>query len=540
VDLQQLQRDSDSARAVSSVKSALAAKRWKAMLAAAVLWVSFVAGYFYLRAAPKLTDKDTIVLADFTNTTGDPVFDGTLRQGVAIELGQSPFLSLISEERIQRVLPLMGQPKDAHLTPELAREVCQRTGSTAYLGGSIAPLGSQYVLSLRAMDCHTGAVLDEEQVQPARKEDVLNALTQITRKFRTRAGESLATIEKHGTPLEATTPSIEALNALSAGVKFARSNGEAADVPFVKRAIELDPKFAMAHATLARFYADMGESVLSAGSTRTAYELRDRASDKERFFITFTYDRQVTGNLERALQTLEVWARTYPREVNPHGFMSGFSSQGTGRYETTIKEAEIAIGLDPELTPAYLNLAFACFYLDRMREAEAAIQRLSERKLEIPDLLIARYYLAFLKGDQAGMDQEAVRATGKPETEDWMLHSEALVSARSGQLQLARRMSRRAVDLARQAGERERAAVFAAGASVWEGFFGNAFAARQDAMAALELSKGRDVEYGAAFALALSGDLSSPQALADDLAGASRKIRLSNSAICRRFVDCSN
>ena len=517
-DLLRLKRDSDSGRPAASGKPASGEKRWKAWIGVFVLAACVVAAYTYLGAARKLTDKDTIVLADFTNTTGDPVFDGTLRQGLAIELGQSPFLSLISEERIQRVLPLMGQPKDAHLTPELAREICQRTGSAAVLEGSIAPLGNQYVLSLRAKDCNTGGILDAEQVQPAKKEDVLNALSQIARRFRTRVGESLATIEKHDVLLEATSPSIEALNALSTGVKVSRSNGEAAGVPFVKRAIELDPRFAMAHAMLARFYADMGESVLSADATRKAYELRDRASDNERFFITFTYDRQVTGNLEKALQTLEVWVRTYPREVNAHGLISGFSSQGTGRYEETIKEAEIAIGIDPDVTPAYLNLTYANLYLGRMREAEAAIQRLSGRKQEIPDLWIARYHLAFLKGDRAGMDAEAARATGKPGAEDSMLHEESMVSAGSGRVRMARGMSRRAVDLARQAGERERAALFAAGAAVWEGFVGNAPAARRGATAALELSKGRDAEYGAAFALALAGDFFRSQSLADDLA----------------------
>ena len=412
----------------------------------------------------------------------------------------------------------MGQPKDARLTPQLARDICERTGSAAFLEGSIAPLGSQYVLGLRAKSCHSGEVLDEEQVQAAKKEDVLNALSQIARKFRTRVGESLATVENHDTPLaEATTPSLEALKAYSAGLKFSRSGGDAAGVPFLKRAIEIDPKFAMAYANLGLMYSAMGESVLSAESTRKAYEFRDRASDNERFFITFNYHRDVTGNLESALQTLEVWARTYPREVNAHGLMSGFSSQGTGRYEKSIQEAGIALGLDPELTPAYTNLAFDCFFLDRLPEAEAAIQRFSARKVEVPELFVLRYHLAFLKGDRAGMDREAALATGKTGVEDWMLHSQALVAARSGHLQAARRLSSRAVDLARQAGERERAAVFAAGAAVWEGWFGNAPEARRSALAALELSRGRDVEYGAAFALALSGDLSRAQALADDL-----------------------
>jgi len=263
-------------------------RRWKLIIPAivAVLALS-VGGYFYLTRTPKLTDKDTIVLADFNNTTGDSVFDGTLRQGLAVQLEQSPFLSLISEERIQQVLRLMDKPADARLTPEIAREICERTASAAVLGGSIASLGSQYVLGLRAEDCRTGNVLAEEQVQAARKEDVLNALGQMASKFRTRVGESLITVKKHDTPLaEATTPSLDALKAYSAGWKASFSTGSAAAVPFLKHAIEIDPNFASAYAALGRMYGDIGESLLSAVNTSKAYELRDRASDQEKFFIS--------------------------------------------------------------------------------------------------------------------------------------------------------------------------------------------------------------------------------------------------------------
>jgi DNA-binding winged helix-turn-helix (wHTH) protein len=221
-------------------------RNWFIAIGAVVL-AFLVAGYFYLHRTPKLTDKDTIVLADFANSTGDPVFDDTLRQGMTVQLEQSPFLSLISEDRIQQTMRLMGQPADARLTPELARDICERTGSVAVLDGSIASLGSQYVVDLRAVDCRTGDLLAEEQVQAARKEDVLNALSQIASKFRARLGESLRTVEKHDAPLaEATTPSLEALKAYSAGWKVLSSTGSAAAVPFFKRAIEIDPNFAMA------------------------------------------------------------------------------------------------------------------------------------------------------------------------------------------------------------------------------------------------------------------------------------------------------
>ena len=378
----------------------------------------FVSGYFYLhrtlQGTPKLTDKDRIVLADFTNTTGDPLFDGTLRQGLAVQLEQSPFLSLVSEERVQQVMPLMGQRADSRLTPELAREICERTGSTAVLDGSIASLGKQYVLGLRARNCHTGDVLDEEQVQATRKEDVLNSLNQIARKFRIRVGESLTTIKEHDTPLqEATTPSLEALKAYSAAWKVAFSIAYTAAVPDLKRAIEIDPNFAAAHAYLGRIYGDIGESVLSEESTVKAYQLRGRASDREKFFITASYDLQVTGNLEKAKQTLELWTQTYPREAGPHGLLSGTVYQCTGKYEESIEEAKKAIALDPDFTPGYANLAYSYFYLDRagdlkhLADAENVIQRASERNLEIPDILLLRYNIASLTGDKAGMERAA-------------------------------------------------------------------------------------------------------------------------------------
>ncbi len=522
-DLQRLRRDTDSGRVITSAEPTATteiAKRWKMIVtaAAAAVLAFFVAGYFYLHRTPKLTDKDTIVLADFINTTGDPVFDGTLRQGFAVQLQQSPFLSLISEERIQRALPLMGQPADARLTPKLAREICERTASAAVLDGSIASLGSQYVLGLRAKNCRSGNVLDEEQAQAARKEDVLNALGQIASKFRTRVGESLATVEKHDTPLaEATTASLEALKAYSAAQKVLFSTGYPAALPFFRRATEIDPQFAMAYAMLGRVYGDMGESVLSAESTSKAYQLRNRTSDAEKFFITASYDLQVTGNLEKAQETFELWAQTYPRETGPPGLLSGAIYPVFAKYEKAVEQAQKAIGLDPDFPFAYVNLAYNNLYLDRPGEAENALQRASERKLEIPVVSLARYDLAFLKGDRAGMERAAALAQGKSSEEDWITDHEACVLAYSGRLQQARTMARKAEDLAQHTAQRESAALYEAGAAVWEAFFGNASEARRSAMAALELSKGRDVEYGAAFALALSGDSSMPRALAKDL-----------------------
>jgi eukaryotic-like serine/threonine-protein kinase len=495
--------------------------RWKYLAAiAAIAGLTLGALLFLHRQRPRaLGEKDSVLIPDFTNTTGDPVFDGTLRQGLAVQLEQSPFLSLVSDDRIQRILGLMGQPPDAQLTPKLAKEVCERTATTAVIDGSIASLGSQYVLGLRAIDCGTGSILADEQGQAARKEDVLNVLSQMARELRSRVGESLATVEKHDTPLEdATTSSLEALKAYSTArkVKFLPA-GYASAVPLLKHAIEIDPNFAMAYAFLGRTYGDIGEFALSAENTSKAYQLRTHTSERERFFIDVTYHRQVTGNLEKARQTLESWIETYPRDRDAHGLLSGFASQGSGNYQEAIEEGKKAISLDPDFVPGYGNIASAYLYLGRPEEAERILQQASERKLEIPDYILLRYYIAFLKGDKAGMEREAALGEAHLGAQDWMLHAESITLARSGQLQRARGMSRRAVDLAQQAGQRERAAVFETGVAVWEALFGNLTAARQKASGALELSKGRDVEYGAAFALAVAGDSSQAQTLANDL-----------------------
>jgi serine/threonine protein kinase len=469
---------------------------------------------------PKLTENDTIVLADFDNKTGDPVFDDTLRQGLSVELQQSPFLSLISDRQVQQTLALMGQPKEARLTSEMAQQICERTASAMVLEGSIASLGSQYVLGLRARNCNTGNLVDQEQAQVAKKEDVLNSLSQVARKLRTQVGESQATVEKHSTPLaEATTPSLEALKAYSTGMKVNLSSGSASAIPFFRRAVEIDPKFAMAYANLGLAYSDNGESVLSAESTTKGWQLRDRVSDREKFFIDFTYDRQVTGNLEKAYQTLELWSQTYPRgeALSPLGLLAGLSTHGTGRFERAIEASQKHIAADPDVVFGYHNLASSYFFLDRFEEAESALRRASERKVEEPYFLVVRYNIAVLKGDKDQMDRAVGLARGKRKAEHWMAHEEALALARSSRLQAARRSSNRAVDLALREGERESAASYQAARAVWEAVCGNPAEGKRNAMAALELSNGRDVEYAAALALGLSGASSRSEALAGDL-----------------------
>ena len=435
-----------------------------------------------------------------------------------MQLEQSPFLALVSDRQIQQVLRFMNRPPEARLTPEVAREICERTGSDAVLEGSIAGLGSQYVLWLRARNCRTGEVLAEEQAQPARKEEVLNALSRMAVQMRTRLGESLATIQEHSTPLEqATTSSLEALKAYSAGRNALFAHGEAAEVPHLQRAIAIDPQFAMAYGDLSIDYWNMGQTDLSAEYTRKAYALRDRVSDRERLWILFLYDRQVTGNLQRELQTLESWVQTYPRDWVPLSVLGGWGTMGTGQYERGIQAAQEDLRLNPDDPFGYSALALHNFFLDRFAEAADVLRRAAERKLEIPEFLVLRYYLAFFKGDQAGMEREIARARGQHRVEDWMWHNQALVLARSGQMQQARIMWERAVALAQQAGDRERAAIYKSAEAVCEAQFGNAAEAKRHAAAALDLAKGRDVEYSAAFALALSGESSASQRLAADL-----------------------
>ena len=520
VDLRRLARVSTTAKPVTA---AATGKRWKVLVsvAGAVLALLVVGGYFFARRPTTLTNKDTIVLADFENRTGDPVFDDTLRQGLSVELQQSPFLSLISDQQVQQTLARMGQPKETRLTSEVAQQICERTASVVVLEGSIASLGSQFVLGLRAKNCNTGSILDQQQIQAAKREDVLNSLSEIVRKLRTRLGESLATVEKHSTPLaDATTSSLEALKAYSTGQKLNLTSGGAAAIPLFRRAVDIDPNFALVHAHLALRYSQVGATVLSAESATRAWQLRDRVSDRERFFIDFVYDRDATGNLEKAYQTLELWLQTYPRigePPSPHGLIGGLSTHGTGRFERAIDANRQQIAADPDSANAYGGLAQSYFLTDRFPEAESTLQRASERKLERPNNLVVRYNLALLNGDQEQMDRAVGLAKGMPGAGHGMAHAEALALARSGRLQAARRSSSRAVDLALQGAEPEAAATYQAARAVWEAVCGNAAEAKRNAMSALALSNGRDVKYMGALALALSGDSSRSQPLADDL-----------------------
>jgi serine/threonine protein kinase/Tfp pilus assembly protein PilF len=472
---------------------------------------------------PTLTTKDAIVLADFDNRTGDPVFDDTLRQGLAVALQQSPVLSLTSDEQVQATLALMGESKDARLTPEIARHVCERTASAAVLEGSIASLEGHYVLGLRAAACATGTILAQEQIQAASRADVLDALGEVAGRFRTSVGESLATVQRSSTPLQTTaTSSLEALKAYSTGGKMSLSFGTAAALPFFRRAVEIDPDFAMAHARLGLLYSQEGESVRSAESTMNAWRLRSRVSDRERFFIDFIYDRQVTGNLEKAYQTLERWLQAYPRadrlqQPDPRSLLGGIATHGTGRYDRAIEAEQQALREDPDFALGWGNLAGSYFLTGRFAEADKTIQAAYERKLEFPRRFVLQYIMASLNGDHEQMERAAARGKGNHKIEHRMAHEQALVLARSGRLQGAGRMSSRAVDLALQTAEYEAAASYQAARATWEAVYGNAGEAKRHAMAALERSSGREVQYAAALALGFSDGASRAEAVAADL-----------------------
>ncbi len=503
-DLQRLKRDSDSGRtaAATGVVEPRGAPRT-----------------FTFGRGAAMTGAAVVIIVLAIGTTGDSVFDDALRQGLAVQLEQSPFLTLVSEQRIQQTLRLMDQPPDARLTPEIARDLCQRTQSAAVLDGSIARLGSQYVLGLKAVNCRTGDSLAQEQATADGKERVLKALGEAAANLRAKLGESLVTVQKLDTPIEqASTPSLEALQAYSLGRKTLVGKGDwAAAAPLFQRAIRLDPNFAMAYATLGVDYSNLGETTLASENTKKAYELRERVSEREKFYIESHYYQYVTGDLEKARQAYELWAQTYPRDLVPPSNL-GVIYENLGEYDKALAESREALRLDPESGASYANLVAPYLYLNRLQEARATADEAQAKNLDSPPLRFKLYVLAFLKNDAAGMAQQVAWSAGKPGVEDALLGGEADTAAYSGRLAKARELSRRAVTSAERAEEKENAAGNEAEAALREALFGNAAEARQRAGAALELSTGRDVQFYAALALGFAGDAARAQALADDLA----------------------
>ena len=491
---------------------------WKILVPAVVVVAAAVAGVFFLRhphATTPLTEKDTVVVTDFDNTTGDPVFDDALKQALSVQLEQSPFINVMPDRKVSETLGLMGRPANERVTREIARELCLRTGSKAILSGSISSLGGPYVIGLAAVGCAAGEILAQEQVQAAGKQDVLKALDQAASTIRTKLGESLASVQKFDVPVEATTTSLEALKAFSMGVRTGREKGSAESVPFFKRAIEIDPNFAMAYASLGLNYGNMGQASLGAEYIDKAYQLRDRVSEKEKLRISAYYYAFVTGELEKEAQIYELWIQSYPRDSVPYGNL-GANSYALGQYDKSIRETEQGVTLDANQLAHYSNLAQDYMAVNQPEKAKASVDKGFALGMDGEPVRLSLYYLGFLHGDTAEMEKQAAWGAGKPGDEDPLLSVQSDTEAYHGRLSQAREYSRRAIDSALRSDSKETAALWQVNDAIREAEFGDRAAAQEAAAAALKLAAGRDVKVLAALAYARSGNLGQSRKLLDE------------------------
>jgi tetratricopeptide (TPR) repeat protein len=462
-----------------------------------------------------LTEKDTVVLADFTNRTGDPVFDDALKQALAVELGQSPFLNVLSDRKVSETLRMMGRPATERITVEVARELCVRTGSKALLGGTISSLGSHYLIDLNAVACSTGDTLAKEQGEASSKEDVLKALSRASSSLRTKLGESLPSVQRFDIPVEATTSSLEALKNYSMGMTTRRQRGDVPSMPFFKRAIELDPNFPLAYVALSTSYHNLQQRSLALQYATKAYQLRDRVSERERLRITAVYFN-ATGEVEKEAQTQELWRASYPRDFYPHNSLGNLYGS-MGQLDKSLAEYQEGLRLDPDASVAYSNLALTYMCLNRLDEAKATFDQAFARKLDSGSLRANLYYVSFLRGDATVMEQQLAWAVGKPGNEDVLLSAQSDTEAYYGHLAKARDFSRRAVDSAVRADSKETAALWQVNAALREAELGNSALARQGVTAALALSQGPDVKVAAALTLARIGDAARAKALVEEI-----------------------
>ncbi len=510
--------------AQTSAVGQAAGARWKLLVPAVVIVVAaLIAGGLYWRSrsmtpasnATLLTEKDTVVLTDFTNTTGDPVFDGTLKQALAVDLEQSPFLNILSDRKVGETFKLMGRAPTDRVTADVAKELCLRTGSKAILTGSVSSLGSQYVIGLEAVACSTGDTLAKEQAEATSKEGVLKALSTAATSLRNRLGESLASVQKFDVPVEATTPSLEALKAYSMGVTTGRTKSDAEAIPFMKRAIELDPNFAIAYAGLAVNYSNLGQASLSAEYARKAYDLRDRVSERERYRISALYFQNVTSEVEKATEAYELWAKSYPRDFVPHGNL-GFLYSNLGQYEKAIGETQAALRLEPTRSD-YGNLAGMYINVNRLSDARQTIQEAQQKNFDDLNIRSDLYSLAFLSGDSAEMERDVAWGAGRPNDEDQMLNTHADTHAYYGRLGKARDLARRASDSAVRSDAKETGAQWLAFQALREAELGNVAAARQSVARALALAPGRYVKVLSSLALARSGEAAQSRTIFEGL-----------------------
>jgi eukaryotic-like serine/threonine-protein kinase len=494
-------------------------KLWKVLVPAAAILVAIaILGAFYFRSrhtAQRLTEKDTIVLADFANTTGDPVFDGTLKQALATALEQSPFLNILSDEKVNATTSLMSRSPGQPVTRDVAREICQRTQSKAFLEGSIASLGSHYAIGLKAVNCQTGESLGSAEEEADSREKVLQALGRAATTLRARLGESLVTMNKFHKPLEeATTSSLEALKAYTEARRVQGEKGEAEAIPLLKHAVELDPNFALAYVDLGLFYTF--QTNLAAENLKKAYELRERVSEREKFYISASYYSYVTGELEKAVQQYQLWIQEYPRDEEPYNDLA-VTYDFLGQREKATTEYQQTLALNPDDGVTATNLADNYIALNRLDEAKTTVDQALAHKSEYPGLHEALYTLSFLQNDTAGMQHQLAWAMGKPGAEDAALMQQSDTEAYHGRFQKARELTRQAIESAKHNDAKETAAFYQARAAEREGFVGNSAQAHQAAVAALALSSGRLVKIISAQALALAGDAAQAQKLVDDL-----------------------
>jgi tetratricopeptide (TPR) repeat protein len=474
--------------------------------------------YYRFRPAGPLTEKDTIVLADFDNSTGDAVFDGALKQALAVQLEQSPFLNILSDRKVEETLRLMGRKPSERISSDVAKELCIRTGSKAFLTGTITNLGGQYVVGIDAIGCSTGDTLAKEQEEAGTKQDVLTAVGKAASSLRVKLGESLATIQKFDVPVEATTASLEALKAFSMGITTFRTKGNAESIPFYKRALELDPNFALAYAGLGSVYGNLGQASLSAENIKKAYDLRDRVSEREKYRIAGLYYTNVTGELEQASQVYELWAKSYPKDKVPPGNL-GFIYAQLGQYEKALAATKDSLALDSDAI-GYSNLADVYLTLNRFDDASKTINRAKEEKLESDALHWVMYQLSFVMSVQSEMERQVAWAAGKPGSEDTLLSFQSDTEAYYGRLSRARDFTRRAVDAAVRNDSKETAALWQVNSALREAEFGNTAAAKQSAMAALALAPGRDIKMLAALTFAQIGEGHRAKAIVEELENA--------------------